>query len=1677
MATRARKVVVNAVLVAVALAAVPETLGAQGAMGSAVLDWERRSAQAESVRHARDEQYRRIEREQSHAQMPSTMYASTPDPSPPLHPFPLDVILPSTAERSASPAGVAVRSALRQTHRIGLFPSAADPLGRQGFARIINHSDSDGEVEIVAWDDAGMAYGPLTLAIGGGETKHFNSDDLEGGNAEKGLEGATGPPGKGNWRLELSSTLELQVLTYIRTGDGFLTSMHDFVARTGAGQHQVAIFNPGRNDKQVSRLRLINPGAESTEVRIEGIDDEGRSPGAAVVLSLDGGASRTLSAKELESGTGVSGGLGTGKGKWQLVVSADEPIAVLNTLSTPTGHLTNLSTVPGYAESDDDGATATHRIGLFPSAADALGRQGFARIINHSDSDGEVEIVAWDDAGMAYGPLTLAIGGGETKHFNSDDLEGGNAEKGLEGATGPPGKGNWRLELSSTLELQVLTYIRTGDGFLTSMHDFVARTGAGQHQVAIFNPGRNDKQVSRLRLINPGAESTEVRIEGIDDEGRSPGAAVVLSLDGGASRTLSAKELESGTGVSGGLGTGKGKWQLVVSADAPIEVLNTLSTPTGHLTNLSTVPGATASAAQVFREHISGPIVQGKCIVCHVEGGMSGNTRLVFVRESDPDHEAHNLEEFENFLDEVDDGASYILNKIQGVAHGGGAPVPAGSDDYKNMERFLRLLGEDVTSAPLTPQTLFDTVTMASVRKTLRRAALIFAGRIPTEEEFSAAERGGEAVRSTIRGLMTGPQFHEFLIRASNDRLLTDRDDFGIIDNVSFVEFAREKYRRRKAAHERGDVDDHEYWRWYNRVQHGARRAPLELVAHVAENDLPYTEILTADYIMANPMAAKAYGAPTDHFEDPTDFNEFKPSSIEAYYREGEGFEVENDPVLNADLIINPGPLITEYPHAGILNTTMFLKRYPTTATNRNRARSRWTWYHFLGLDIEKSASRTTDPDALADTNNPTMFNPACTVCHRVLDPVAGAFQYYGDDGFYKDQFGGVDSLDGFYKEAIGPSRDVRAASWRDRETLSWPVGLTAGTETLGVVFANPFHDEDTDDQGHVYLDRIRVTDSGGGVLLGLEFEDLDPPIGDWGGPCGDARYNPATRRNDHLWLHWGGTQCSIFVDVDVPSDGVYNVEIVAWAERHEQYPDGGFATLAVAVNPYREGDTWYRDMRVPGFGGEVAPASDNSVQWLARQIVADDHFAEATVKFWWPAIMGSEVAEPPEDEGDADFEALLLAANAQGAEVERLARGFRLGFQGRGAYSLKDLLVEIVLSEWFRADAIEDADPVRNVALRDAGARRLLTPEELAHKTAAVTGVQWGRGLSQEPWDGQWPSALTGEYRLLYGGIDSDGIPERSRDITSVMAGVAKAHATQMSCPIIMREFYLLPDRERLLFAGIEREVTPASEFSASFEIESRSRAARETHSMSGPLTAGQKNVRLSYTNDYSGGESADRNVYLDRLVVRSAAGQVVARHELERLAPSGDCNQPSGDVYALWCSGSVELSIDIPAPGSYVIEIIASAEQAGDEYPRLDVTVESDTQGSAGANAIRSKLVELHEKLLGVRVTPHSPDVEAAYRLFVDVWERKRSADDTETDFRSLLCDWNRDLRFYDGILDDALVEYENEDGGRWYAYDWDHINEFMNGIDWSDYHYTAQTWMVVLAYMMMDHRYLFL
>ena len=139
----------------------------------------------------------------------------------------------------------------------------------------------------------------------------------------------------------------------------------------------------------------------------------------------------------------------------------------------------------------------------------------------------------------------------------------------------------------------------------------------------------------------------------------------------------------------------------------------------------------------------------------------------------------------------------------------------------------------------------------------------------------------------------------------------------------------------------------------------------------------------------------------------------YKPSVIEGYYYSPALREVEVHENFNS--IYEPiSDAVKNFPHAGLLTDMGFLGRYPTTATNRNRARARWTFYHFLRIDIEKSSKRPTDEASLSDRNNPTLNNPSCTVCHALLDPVAGAFQNWGEFNFYRRN--SHDSLDGFYK-------------------------------------------------------------------------------------------------------------------------------------------------------------------------------------------------------------------------------------------------------------------------------------------------------------------------------------------------------------------------------------------------------------------------------------------------------------------------------------------------------------------------------------------------------------------------------------------------------------------------------------------------------------------------------------
>ena len=125
---------------------------------------------------------------------------------------------------SQSPAAFA-----QSKHTLPLFVSASHTT-LQSFVRVINRSDTAGDVTIYAYDDDGERHGPVTLSLDAHATQHFNSDSLRDGDVSKGLAGAIGNNGTVHLRLELETELDIEPLAYARPkGQGFLTSTHDIV--------------------------------------------------------------------------------------------------------------------------------------------------------------------------------------------------------------------------------------------------------------------------------------------------------------------------------------------------------------------------------------------------------------------------------------------------------------------------------------------------------------------------------------------------------------------------------------------------------------------------------------------------------------------------------------------------------------------------------------------------------------------------------------------------------------------------------------------------------------------------------------------------------------------------------------------------------------------------------------------------------------------------------------------------------------------------------------------------------------------------------------------------------------------------------------------------------------------------------------------------------------------------------------------------------------------------------------------------------------------------------------------------------------------------------------------------------------------------------------------------------
>lgn len=248
------------------------------------------------------------------------------------------------------------------------------------------------------------------------------------------------------------------------------------------------------------------------------------------------------------------------------------------------------------------------------------------------------------------------------------------------------------------------------------------------------------------------------------------------------------------------------------------------------------------------------------------------------------------------------------------------------------------------------PDTALDAVSL------LARASLDLRGVRPDPAEIAAVEADPAAYDALVEDYLQDPRFGERVRITWGEILLTRQDyyyvtaaDFGLSDEVGFVEAVGEE--------------------------------PLRIIQRVATEDLPWSDIVTADWTMANPLLGSFY---------PVDYPDGGDDWLPVPYTDGR-------------------------PAAGILSTNGMWWRYMTTASNANRGRANAVsrtllCNDYLSRPIEFDRNvNLLDGDALQDA---LQNNPGCVACHNTLDPLASYFY-----GFYYYQYDSPLELNSYHAE------------------------------------------------------------------------------------------------------------------------------------------------------------------------------------------------------------------------------------------------------------------------------------------------------------------------------------------------------------------------------------------------------------------------------------------------------------------------------------------------------------------------------------------------------------------------------------------------------------------------------------------------------------------------------------
>ncbi len=614
------------------------------------------------------------------------------------------------------------------------------------------------------------------------------------------------------------------------------------------------------------------------------------------------------------------------------------------------------------------------------------------------------------------------------------------------------------------------------------------------------------------------------------------------------------------------------------------------------------------STREYFAAEAWTKVMGTKCITCHGPAGIAEeqNAEFRLLPSSYPGFMDANFEAVKTNASVSYDGLSALLAKPSGkTMHGGGEVIKAGSEEYRIIAELLEQLKDPVECSDDDGAQLGGVV-MLSPEETLRKASLHLVGRLPNADERKEVTAGGEeALAEVVRGLLEEDGFYDRLGDIFNDLLLTDR--YTVYTGFAIDLLDEDDYPNAGAWWDAIPEDDPRRYL----VNLSVAREPIDLMSYIVRNDRPFTEILTADYTVVNPYSAPLYGVDAD-FKDPTDYREFKEAKL-SVARDGQKLAIG---------------------HAGVLSSPMFLNRFPTTPTNRNRHRARMVYKMFLATDILRIGERPIDPTESLTYQNPTRDDTKCNFCHKQIDPIAGAFQNYDDN-------------------------------------------------------------------------------------------DMESPA------------------------------------------------------------------------PDRE---WFPEMFAPGFDGEDMPKSEfpQALPWFAARAAKDPRFVLASVHTVFRGLTGQEPLAYPADPEDPNYGAKLAAWQAQDGLLRKIGDAFVAD-----EFNLKTIIEQVIMSPYYRGITAEDKlDETEEMKLAAVGTARLSTPELLARKIEAVTGIRWVRH-----WD--LAEQLTTDYKILYGGIDSDSITLRLNHLNGIMAAVSSRMANEVACYATAYDFSR-PAGERTLFPKVSVEHTP---------------------------------------------------------------------------------------------------------------------------------------------------------------------------------------------------------------------------------------------------------------------------